>query len=939
MTDARRWHLRLGHPSPFYLQKLFPVFSPFIQTLKCDACIMSKHVRHSSSHLSSPTSVPFAIIHSDVWGPSPVVSLSGFRWFVTFIDCFSRTTWVYLLKKKGEVASVFQTFHKMIQTQFGGTIRILRSDNGGEYDDRGVFGAYLSSQGIIHQTTCVYTSTQNGVAERKNRHLLDVARCLLTTMHLPKSFWGDAVLTATYLINRLPSRVLDYLTPLARLSTMATIHTSSLPPRIFGCVCFVHVHAPLRDKLDPRAIRCVFVGYSTTTKGYRCYHPPTRRFFCTMDVTFSEEEPYYADSTPTSRQGESDTTDNDVPLPLVPSTVPVPASVPAVSPIPLTPHFTPTYHHHPSLITPLPHVYHRRKPDTLPTAALPLLMPPPDSDSDADLYAPIAMLKGKPASTKHPISNHVVYDHLSKPHREFISSLSEVSIPKTWQEAARIPAWAQAMKDEMSALEKNHTWDVTSLPPGKKPIGSKWVFSVKQNEDGKVQRYKARLVARGYTQTPGVDYQETFAPVAKMNSIRVILSCAVTLDWELHQLDIKNAFLHGDLKEEIYMAFPPGFVKRGQEKLVCRLWRSLYGLKQSPREWFGKFHQAMIEFGYKQGHSDHTLFTRKNEGKMVVLIVYVDDIVVTGNDSEEIAKLKGLLSAKFEVKDLGRLRYFLGIEVTRSDKGIFISQRKYVLDLLKETGMLGCAPANTPMEENHGIDEDANGDRVDASSYQRLVGKLLYLSHTRPDITYAVGILSRYMHAPRVRHRDAVFRVLRYLKKGPGRGLLFSRNDHLKIEVFTDADWAGNRDDRKSITGYCTFVGGNLVTWRSKKQNVVARSSAEAEFRAMSQGLCEGLWLRTLLGDLSLQEESPISLYCDNKAAISIAHNPVQHDRTKHVEVDRHFIKDHLEKGNLVTPFVHSRDQLADVFTKSLSSDTFTDDIHKLGMTDIYSSA
>lgn len=255
-----------------------------------------------------------------------------------------------------------------------------------------------------------------------------------------------------------------------------------------------------------------------------------------------------------------------------------------------------------------------------------------------------------------------------------------------------------------------------------------------------------------------------------------------------------------------------------------------------------------------------------------------------------------------------------------------------MLDFLKETEMIGCVPTNTPMEENHKINEDGNSDRVDTSSYQRLVGGLIYLSHTRPVITYVVGILSRYLHASRIKHQEAAYQVLLYLKKAPGWGTLFSRYSHLMIEVFTDADWAGCHDDRKSTIGYCMFVGGNLVAWRNKKQNIVARSSAKAEYRAMSLALCEGFWVHIMLYDLGLQDNGPISLYSDNKAAISIARKPVQHDRTEHVEMDQHFIKDHLDKGNVVTPFVHSKDQLADVFTKSLGCDMFVENIQKLGM-------
>ena len=282
----------------------------------------------------------------------------------------------------------------------------------------------------------------------------------------------------------------------------------------------------------------------------------------------------------------------------------------------------------------------------------------------------------------------------------------------------------------------------------------------------------------------------------------------------------------------------------------------------------------MIGFGYKQSNADHTMFIKYHNSKITILIVYVDDIVVIGDNHEEMARLKKYLATQFEIKDLGKLRYFLGIEVARSEKGIFLSQRKYVLDLLKETGMLGCKPVDTPIEVNHNLKENV-GEMVYTERYQRLVGRLIYLSHTRLDIAYAVSLVSQFMHSPRTIHLDVVFRILRYLKSNLGKELLFSNNGHLGIEAFADADCAGSPNDRRSTFGFCAFVGRNLVTRKSKKQGIVVRSSAEAEYRAMAQGVCELLWLKRLMQDIHLLEKESFLLHCDNKAAISIANNPV----------------------------------------------------------------
>ncbi|RVX13746.1 Retrovirus-related Pol polyprotein from transposon RE1 [Vitis vinifera] len=378
--------------------------------------------------------------------------------------------------------------------------------------------------------------------------------------------------------------------------------------------------------------------------------------------------------------------------------------------------------------------------------------------------------------------------------------------------------------------------------------------------------------------------RETFALVAKINTVRVLLSLAANLDWPLQQFDVKNVFLHDELFEEVYMDLPPGcMVSEKQCQKVCKLKKSLYGLKQSPRTWFGRFTKSMRAFGYRQ---------------------------ITGNDPKERKALQNYLSREFEMKDL---------------------------DLLQETGMSGCQPINTPIEEGLKLCVEPNKVSTDKGRYQRLVGRLMYLAHTRPDLAYALSVVSQYMHNPGEQHMNVVMRILRYLKNAPRKGILFAKNvDHQSIEVYTDADWAGAVDDRRSTSGYFTFVGDNLVTWKSKKQNVVARSSAEAEFRGMALGLCEALWLRLLLQDLGYLSRQPIRLFCDNKAACDIAHNPVQHDRTKHVEVDRFFIKEKLDDKIVELPKIRSENQLPDIFTKVVSSQVFSKFLDKLGMCDIY---
>ena len=345
----------------------------------------------------------------------------------------------------------------------------------------------------------------------------------------------------------------------------------------------------------------------------------------------------------------------------------------------------------------------------------------------------------------------------------------------------------------MRALLQNDTWDIVDLPKGKRPVTCRWIYTLKCKSDGSLDRYKARLVAKGYTQTFGIDYQETFAPVAKINTIRILISLAVNLDWPLNQYNIKNAFLHGDLKEEIYMAVPPGYEGSMHRDKVCKLKKALYGLKQSPRAWFGRFTQAMRVLGYQQCNGERTLFFKNaSPDSSTYLIVYVDDIEC----------LEKHLDKNFQVKQLGPLKYFLGIEFARSSEGISMTQQKYILEVLEETKHTNCHINDTPIEVNHKLTLDEAEPRVEISSYQKLIGKLLYLLHTRPDICYTLNVLSQFMHSPRNSPFQAANRVLRYLKGTAGLVITYRKTGKLDLVIYIDSDFAGSRVDYRSTTRY-----------------------------------------------------------------------------------------------------------------------------------------
>ena len=942
-----RLHQRMGHPPFDLLRTCYPsMFRGVLdEKLFCNACHMAKLRRTSFKYLNDRCLSPFECIHSDVWGPCPVESLTGCRYFVIFVDDYSRTMWLHLLKSKAEVPQILIHFCNMISNQFGKKIKRFRTDNGTEFLNSEIRTHFLDN-GIIHESSCVNTPQQNGLAERRLGYTLATARSLLLQANLSKKYWGEAVLTAAHLINRIPMKVIQYDNPLSRLKTFfpkAKLF-SGLPARVFGCVAFVHQNS---GKLDPRGLRCVFVGYSSTQKGYRCYYPPSRKFFVSADVVFNEAENYYASeissetAPPAQEQVDFEFLRNVGSGSLWSQELtPREDDVEAI----LDVHPLDDHPENPPLVeaegegletenseTAVDEEHDPESSNETLAAATP---------EDEDLGWPIALRKGVRscrANVKYPISNYVKYEKLSNSYRSFLTVLGDIPIPNRVEEALQDPGWRAAMNEEMTALEKNNTWELTTLPRGKKAIGCRWVFTPKFQADSTLERLKARLVAKIYTQQQGIDYGETFAPVAKFNTVRVLIALAAKCEWDILQLDVKNAFLHGELQEEVYMQLPPGYQLTNVPNQVCKLKKALYGLKQSPRAWFSRFTKAMIDLNYHQARGDHVLFIKHSTtGAVTLLLVYVDDILITGGDAAEIHQLTTALSGQFEMKELGQLKYFLGIEVAYSKEGISLSQHKYTLDLLQETGQLGCKPTSTPLDVNVKIGKGDDGAAVDKAFYQRLIGKLIYLNHTRPDISYGVSLLSQFMSEPYEVHLRAAYRILSYLKFTVGQGLLFTREGGLSLEGYTDSDWAGSVIDRRCTSGYCTFLGGSLITWRSKKQKEVSLSSAEAELRALKRGVSECRWLKHLLEDIGVYEDSGIKLYCDNQSALAIARNPVQHDRTKHMAMNRHYLSENIDRGIIRPVFVPSAEQKADIFTKPLPGPRFQLLVSKLGMVNIH---
>uniref|UniRef100_A0A2N9G021 Integrase catalytic domain-containing protein n=1 Tax=Fagus sylvatica TaxID=28930 RepID=A0A2N9G021_FAGSY len=861
------WHSRLGHPSNKVLSNVFPNLqsTSYVTSKHCTHCLAGKMHQLPFSVSNKNSTAPFALIHADLWGPAPITSSTGFRFYLVLVDDFTKFTWTFFLKHKSDTYQIFTQFQAMVNTQFSLPIKVLRTDCGGEFTSN-AFNQFCANKGIIHQLSCPHTPQQNGVAERKHKHLIQCALAILSESKLPMSYWSHAVSTATHIINRLPTPNLSYNNPWEML-----FHK---PPdltylRSFGCQCFPLLTPYTAHKLHPKTTPCVFIGYPTHTKGYLCLDPITKRLYVSRHVLFNETifpglthstDALHSSAThiispntwmitlPSSHTCSH--TPHLTPLPTESNTasstntsLPLPFSLPN-SPLP-SPFSSAESHSSPSHASPQSH---SPIPATSPA-------PIPTSITLTSLPTPSLPVPPVPPNT-HPMQTRSK-NGIFKPKLGYAAHTDyTLTEPTTYATASKHPQWCNAMDEEFEALQKQGTWTLVPAPSTKNIVGCKWVYKLKYNSDGTISRYKARLVAKGFHQQYGVDFAETFSPVVKPPTVRLILSLAVSLNWPLRQLDVKNAFLHGTLKEEVYMVQPQGYTDPSHPSHVCKLLKSIYGLKQAPRAWFESFTSQLLHLGFLASNADSSLFVYKNKSVIAYLLLYVDDIVLTSNTPSYLDHLIHQLSTVFDLKDLGPLHYFLGLQVTRSSSGLFLNQAKYAHDLIKKHNMLTSKPAKSPRCPN-----------------------------TRLS-----------------------------LHEGP-----------LHLSAYTDADWAGDPDDRRSTSGYLVYIGSNPITWSAKKQPTVSRSSTESEYRALAIASTELCWIRTLLKDLGIfLSQTPI-LWCDNVSALAIASNPVFHAHTKHIEVDFHFVRERVLRKDLAVKFVSTVDQLADIFTKSLPTQRFID--------------
>ncbi|KAL5750844.1 hypothetical protein ACOSP7_005117 [Xanthoceras sorbifolium] len=863
------WHQRLGHMSEKGMKTLLSKGKlPDLKAVDvglCEDCIFGKQKKVSFAKIGKiPKAEKLELVHTDVWGPSPVSSLSGSLYYVTFIDDSTRKVWVYFLKKKSEVFDTFRKWKAMVENETGLKIKRLRSDNGGEYRDSR-FREFCANSGIKMEKTVPMTPQQNGIAERMNRTLNERARSMRLHAGLPKMLWAEAVNTAAYLINRGPSVPLDGGIP-EEVWSGKEVNISHL--RVFGCISYVHIDSVERSKLDAKSNKCVFVGYGGDEFGYRFWDYENRKIIRSRDVIFNENLMYkdrsIAESSSSTTEAETkefaefeEISGSDVQI--SPETVQEELDAPEL-----------------------------RRSSRVP----------------------------KPIQRYSPSLHYLL--------------LTDSGEPECYDEAMQVEdsvKWESAMRDEMDSLMSNQTWELAELPPGKKALHNKWVFRIKEEHNGN-KRYKARMVVKGFQQKEGIDYNEIFSPVVKLTTIRLVLKIVAAENLHLEQLDVKTAFLHGDLEEEIYMRQPEGFKEAGKENLVCRLKKSLYGLKQAPRQWYKKFDSFMSSSGFTRCQADHCCYIKRFDNSFIILLLYVDDMLVAGSDMQEIMNLKRELSKQFAMKDLGAAKQILGMRIKRDTKSetLLLSQAEYIKKVLSRFNMQDAKPVSTPLGVHFRLSKEQSPKTEEERThmakvpYASAIGSLMYaMVCTRPDIAQAVGAVSRYMNNPGKIHWEAVKWILRYLRGTTNKTLCFKGGD-TTLTGYVDADLAGNVDIRKSTTGYVYTLGGTAVSWVSQLQKIVALSTTEAEYVAVTEASKEMVWLQSFLEELGKKQEDNV-LYCDSQSAIHLAKNPSFHSRTKHIQLRYHFIRSLLEDGILKLEKISGAQNPADMLTKTVTTD------------------
>ncbi|KAK2429799.1 secreted RxLR effector protein [Trifolium repens] len=847
LNPSYLWHCRLGHINERRISKLHKdgLLDSFDYESydTCRSCLIGKMTKAPFKGKGERANDLLALIHTDVCGPLNIPARGGFTYFITFTDDFSRYGYVYLMKHKSESFEKFKEFKNEVQNQLGKNIKTLRSDRGGEYLSL-EFNDHLKECGIVSQLTPPGTPQWNGVSERRNRTLLDMVRSMMSHADLPNSFWGHALLTEAYTLNHVPSKKVEK-TPYEIWSGKKP-HLSFM--KVWGCE--VYVKRLITTKLEPKSDKCLFVGYPKETRGYYFYNPSEGKVFVARTGVFLERE--FISKGISGRSVELEEIQEP---PIIGQTM----------------------------------EEHEQQPQ----------------DVVEEQPAQVEQVQRRSNRIRHEPER---YGYLITEQGDVL--LMDQDEPVTYQEAITGPEsekWLEAMKSEMDSIYTNQVWNLVEPPVGIRPIGCKWVFKKKTDMDGKVHTYKARLVAKGYKQIHGVDYDETFSPVAMLKSVRILLAIAAYHDYEIWQMDVKTAFLNGNLLEDVYMTQPEGFDIPNEAHKICKLQRSIYGLKQASRSWNLRFDETVTKYGFIKNEDEPCVYMKVSGSKIVFLVLYVDDILLIGNDVPTLQQVKTWLGNCFSMKDLGEAAYILGIRIyrDRSQRLLGLSQSTYIDKVLRRFNMRDSKKGFIPMQ--HGIclsktqspSSKEERERMNEIPYASAIRSIMYaMLCTRPDVSYALSTTSRYQSDPGESYWIAVKNILKYLRRTKETFLVYGGEEELAVVGYTDASFQTDKDDFRSQSGFVFCLNGGAVSWKSSKQETVADSTTEAEYIAASCAAKEAVWIKKFMSELEVVPSivDPISLYCDNNGAIAQAKEPRSHQRSKHILRRFHLIREIIDR-------------------------------------------
>jgi transposase InsO family protein len=875
----------------------------------CVTCTEAKLAQEPFKRVTHTNRAPSELTHIDVWGKYDTVSIEGHRYYVLFVDDAARYITVHFLKGKDGASSKVMEYLAYLRTQ-DKPPKAIRVDRGKEFIND-TLQSWCRGHGIETNMTAPYSPSQNGVAERMNRMLVELSRAMLTGQNMPEFLWEQAVAHAAYVRNRAYTRALETATPyevwFKRKPQVAHLREFSVP------VWVLLQGQKVPHKMLPKSKRRAFVGFEDGPKAIKYYNAETRKILTSQNYRFLTPQ-------------ENSPPEEIVVAPDVPHEGELRGSAPPTSD---------------------PLIDQTESRDKANAGSK---RKQPEEEEYIDLDAP-RKTRGK----------HIDYRYLNDPFPDeeedtqeddlvtqlCASTTNAVALsggdePKSLREAQRSPEWLEwehAVNEELDQLRKRGTWILVDYPMDAIPITKKWVFAKKYNKDGDLLRYKGRLVVKGCAQRPGQDYTETFSPVIRLETLRAILAMAVQKDLHIRQMDVKGAYLNGTLKEKVYMRQPEGYDdKTGR---VCRLIKTLYGLKQSGREWNNELDRKLKKHEFNRLRADPCAYIRRNGvQEFAVITVWVDDLMLFANSAELNERTKKDLQSEWDMTDLGEPSKIVGIEITRTENSITISQKQYIETILRNEKMLDANPVAMPMDPNVKLEPNPDGNEGGnrSNSYARLLGELQFLANaTRPDIAYAVNRLAAYSANPTLQHASALKRILRYLAGTKDYGIPYRKSpENLPKEMnsfhgFSDAAYA-NADDCKSTSGYVFISGGGAITWRSKKQTTVALSSTEAEYVALSEAGREACWSRNLYEELGEEQKSPILIKGDNDGSIAMARNPQFHKRSKHINIRWHWVRDLNEQKVIEIKSCRDPEQTADVLTKALARPKHQRHVGEMGM-------